>query len=79
LAAFHKERINKLRKLLEDDLWTPCDINFDYYEILFFIFGMKISEPDEVELRMSMNLAESQLDESYMLNNSIAYDKNGKS
>jgi hypothetical protein len=77
LAAFHKERINKLRKLLEDDLWTPCDINFDYYEILFFIFGMKISEPDEVELRM--NLAESQLDESYMLNNSIAYDKNGKS
>jgi hypothetical protein len=79
LAGFHKERINKLRKILEDDLWTPCDISFDYYEILFFIFGMKISEPDEVEVRLSMNLAESQLDESYMLNNSIAYDKNGKS
>lgn len=27
---------------MEDEIWVPADIVFEYYEILFFLFGMKL-------------------------------------
>lgn len=38
LNIFHRARLQKVRKSLEDEIWTPADIYFDYYEILFFLF-----------------------------------------
>jgi len=41
MNLFHRDKINKMRKNLEEDLWVAADIPFEFYEIFFFIFGLK--------------------------------------
>jgi hypothetical protein len=50
---------------LEDETWLAADISFEFYEVFFFLLGLKM------ETQSDNNLMESQLDESAMVNNSM--------
>jgi hypothetical protein len=66
LTNFHRDRMKKMQKYLEDDGWATADISFEYYEILYYLLNLRDEDKYNID---------TTLDESLLYNNSFVFDR----
>ncbi|KAL4462624.1 hypothetical protein ABPG74_000454 [Tetrahymena malaccensis] len=74
LDQFHKKQLKDLKEILNNEKWTPVDINFEFYDIISYIVQNPKHEAEQV--RTAKSSFDEDEEENKHLNDEVLENKN---